>query len=75
MSDYETRHLNALRIVKADLEYPNRDLRIIAQCEGCTDEVQTVLNWLIRELEREIELQEMFGDAFSDIVGEPGEGR
>jgi hypothetical protein len=71
MSESEAKYINALRIVKADLEYPNRELRIIAQCEGCSEEVQRVLNWLIRELEREIDLQEMFGDAFSDIVSEP----
>lgn len=71
MSETEAKFINALRIVKADLEYPNRELRLIAIGENCQDEVSKVLSWLIRELEREIDLQEMFGDAFSDIVGEP----
>lgn len=71
MSESETKYINALRIVKADLEYPNRELRLIAISEDCQEEVNKVLSWLVRELEREIDLQELFGDAFSDIVGEP----
>ena len=71
MSESEAKYINALRIVKADLEYPNRELRLIAISEDCQEEVNKVLSWLIRELEREIDLQELFGDAFSDIVGEP----
>ena len=71
MSESETKYINALRIVKTDLEYPNRELRLIAISEDCQEEVNKVLSWLIRELEREIDLQELFGDAFSDIVGEP----
>ena len=71
MSESEAKYINALRIMKADLEYPNRELRIIAQCESCSDEVQQVLNWLIRELEREIDLQELFGEAFSNTADNP----
>lgn len=71
MSESEAKYINALRIVKTDLEYPNRELRLIAISEDCQEEVNKVLSWLIRELEREIDLQELFGDAFSDIVGEP----
>ena len=71
MSEFEAKYINALRIMRADLEYPNRELRLIAQCENCSDEVQQVLDWLIRELDREIDLQELFGEAFSNIVGKP----
>lgn len=56
----ESKRVKALRLLMDDLEYPNRELRLMAQVEDCKDEVSQVCEWLRREVEREIEIETMF---------------
>ena len=56
----ESKRVKALRLVLDDLEYPNRELKLTAQVEDCTEETLQVCQWLRREVEREIELETLF---------------
>jgi hypothetical protein len=56
----ESKRVKALRLVMDDLEYPNRELRLMSQVEDCKEELDQVCQWLRREVEREIELETLF---------------
>jgi len=56
----ESKRVKALRLVLDDLECPNRELKLIAQVEDCTEELLQVCQWLRREVEREMEIETMF---------------
>jgi hypothetical protein len=56
----ESKRVKALRLVLDDLEYPNRELKLMAQVEDCTEELLQVCQWLRREVEREMEIETMF---------------
>ena len=56
----ESNRVKALRLMLDDLEYPNRELKLIAQAEDCTEELLQVCQWLRREVEGEIELETLF---------------
>jgi hypothetical protein len=65
----ESKRVKALRLVMDDLEYPNRELRLMSQVEDCKEELDQVCQWLRREVEREIELETLFDGidlSFSD---------
>jgi hypothetical protein len=64
----ESKRVKALRLVRDDLEYPNRELRLMSQVEDCKEEVSQVCEWLRREVEREIELETMF-DSLDETGG------
>lgn len=57
----------ALKLMIEELSYPSRELRLSALFDDCRDELDLVLKWLARECERELELQQLFGDAFSNL--------
>jgi hypothetical protein len=56
----ESKRVKALRLMLDYLEYPNRELKLMAQVEDCTEEMLQVCQWLRREVEREIELETLF---------------
>ena len=56
----ESKRVKALRLVLDDLEYPNRELKLMAQVEDCTEELLQVCQWLRREVEREMDMETMF---------------
>jgi len=56
----ESKRVKALRLMLDDLEYPNRELKLMAQVEDCTEEMLQVCQWLRREVEREIDLETLF---------------
>jgi hypothetical protein len=56
----ESKRVKALRLMLDDLGYPNRELKLMAQVEDCTEEMLQVCQWLRREVEREIELETLF---------------
>jgi hypothetical protein len=56
----ESKRVKALRLMLDDLEYPNRELKLMAQVEDCTEEMLQVCQWLRREVEGEIELETLF---------------
>jgi hypothetical protein len=45
-----------------EFEYPSRDIRLASQALQCRREVETVLEWLRAEVEKEIQLETMFDD-------------
>jgi hypothetical protein len=54
--------IRALKILLDEFEYPSRDLRLAAQVLNCKEELSCVIQWLYREVKREIELETMFED-------------
>lgn len=56
----ESKRVKALRLMLDDLGHPNRELKLMAQVEDCTEEMLQVCQWLRREVEREIELETLF---------------
>ncbi len=52
--------VRALKIMLDEFEYPSRDVRLAAQALQCRREVETVLEWLRAEVEKEIQLETMF---------------
>lgn len=56
----ESKRVKALRLVLDDLEYPNRELKLMAQVEDCKEELLQVCQWLRREVEREMDMETMF---------------
>lgn len=56
----EDKYVRALELMLEDLEYPNRELKLMAQVAECQDELLQVCRWLRREIEREISIQTMF---------------
>ena len=56
----ESKRVKALRLMLDYLEYPNRELKLMAQVEDCTEEMLQVCQWLRREVEREIDLETLF---------------
>ena len=56
----ESKRVKALRLMLDDLGYPNRERKLMAQVEDCTEEMLQVCQWLRREVEREIELEALF---------------
>jgi hypothetical protein len=56
----EDKYVRALELMLEDLEYPNRELKLMAQVAECQDELFQVCRWLRREIEREISIQTMF---------------
>jgi hypothetical protein len=56
----ESKRVTALRLLLDDLEYPNRELKLMALVEDCTEEVEQVCLWLRREVERELEMETLF---------------
>jgi len=56
----ESKRVTALRLLLDDLEYPNRELKLMALVEDCTEEVAQVCLWLRREVERELEMETLF---------------
>lgn len=63
----QEKYENALKLMIEEFAYPSRELRLSAQIDHCRDELDIVLKWLSRECERELELQQLFGDAFSNL--------
>lgn len=53
-------YLRALRLVRDELDYPSRDLRLSAQVAGCKEEMYAVCEWLRLEVEKAIDLETMF---------------
>jgi hypothetical protein len=45
-----------------EFEYPSRDLRLASTALQCRSEIETVLEWLRAEVEKEIQLETMFDD-------------
>jgi hypothetical protein len=58
----DKKYTQALKLVLEELEYPSRDLRITSQVLDCKTEVYAVCEWLRKEVQRELDLQEMFED-------------
>jgi hypothetical protein len=56
----ESKRVKALRLLLDDLEYPNRELKLMAQVEDCKKELLQVCQWLQREIERELEMETLF---------------
>jgi hypothetical protein len=56
----ESKRVKALRLMLDDLEYPNRELKLMAQVEDCTEEMLQICQWLRREVERELEMETLF---------------
>jgi hypothetical protein len=56
----ESKRVKALRLMLDDLGYPNRELKLMAQVEDCTEEMLQICQWLRREVEREIDLETLF---------------
>lgn len=54
------KYVKALKLVLEELEHPSRDLRLGAQVFDCREEMYSVCEWLRKEVEREINLHEMF---------------
>jgi hypothetical protein len=54
--------VRALKIMLDEFEYPSRDIRLASQALQCRREVETVLEWLRAEVEKEIQLETMFDD-------------
>ncbi len=68
----ENRRLIALRLVLDELETPSRDLRISAQCMDCKNEMYAICEWLRKEVEHEIEIENLFdGIDLTWSVGNP----
>jgi hypothetical protein len=58
----ECPRVRALKLMLDELEYPSRDLRIAAQVLNCKEELNSICQWLHREVERMIETETMFDD-------------
>ena len=56
----ESKRVKALRLMLDYLEYPNRELKLMAQVEDCTEELLQVCQWLRREVEREMDMETLF---------------
>ena len=59
---HEKPRVRALRIMLDEFEYPSRDLRLASSALQCRKEVETILEWLRAEVEKEIQLETMFDD-------------
>jgi len=60
MNANESPYLRALKLMRDELDYPSRDLRLNAQVAQCKDEVLQICQWLRREIERAIDTETMF---------------
>jgi hypothetical protein len=60
--NHEKPRVRALKIILDEFEYPSRDLRLAAQVFNCRREIEGVMEWLRKEVEKEIELETMFDE-------------
>ena len=57
MNANTTPYLRALKLVRDELDYPSRELRLNSQVANCKEEMFAICEWLRGEVEKAIDLE------------------